>query len=80
LTLIVSVAGKWFEITKDAVIKVSELICTHKEADTRLVLNARHAPDRLRHVIVASEDTEVFVILLAFSTQIGGHLLFNDAE
>jgi hypothetical protein len=39
-----------------------------------LFLHSRHAPDRLGHVIVISEDTDVFVILLAFSTQIGGHL------
>jgi hypothetical protein len=74
VTLIIRFAGKCFEITKDAVGEVSELICVHKEADTRLLLHAGHATGRLRHVIVISEDTDVFVILLAFSAQIGGQL------
>ena len=43
VTLIVSVAEKCFEITKDTVREVPELTCSHKEAETRLVLHARHA-------------------------------------
>jgi hypothetical protein len=51
VTLITSVAGNCFAITKDAVREVSELMCSHKEEDTRLVLHARLAPCRLGHVI-----------------------------
>lgn len=80
VTLFVSVEEKCFEITKDAVREVLELTCSQEEADTRLALHARHAASTHRHVIVISEDTDVFVILLAFRTQIGGHLLLRRGK
>ena len=41
---------------------------SQEEADTRILLHAKHASDQgYTSVIVVSEDTDVFVLLIAFA-------------
>ena len=47
---------------------VPELQCNHEEADTRMVLHAQHAGGTC---VVHSDDTDVFVLLLAHSQTLG---------
>jgi hypothetical protein len=63
VTLIFSVTGKCFEITKAAVREVPGLTWSKEEADTRLAVHARHTTGTHKHVIVILEDTDVFVML-----------------
>jgi hypothetical protein len=79
--LIVCVEEKWFEHTKDDVREVPELTCSHKEVDTRVTFHTWHATTTHKHVIIISEDMDVFVMRLVFSTQIlGGQLLSRRAK
>ena len=56
-----------YEITSQAANIVEELNSTHEEADTRLILHAAHAArSGYKTVVVASEDTDVFLLCLAF--------------
>ena len=47
---------------------VPELECNHEEADTRMVLHAQHAGGTC---VIHSDDTDVFVLLLAHSRNLG---------
>jgi len=56
-----------YEITSQAANIVEELNSTQEEADTRLILHAAHAArSGYKTVVVASEDTDVFLLCLAF--------------
>ena len=48
---------------------VCELISDHEEADTRLLLHAKHASDTNHHscIVIRSPDTDVAIICLRFS-------------
>ena len=64
--------GQCFQIIQDEVKDVGEMATTgHKEVDTRLVIHAKHAAANHPTVIVISDDTDVFVILLAMHSEIG---------
>jgi len=65
-----------YEITSQAANTVEELNSTQEEADTRLIArlipdlprNAAHAAkSRYKAVVVASEDTDVFLLCLGFN-------------
>ena len=47
---------------------VDELQCNHEEADTRMVLHTRHAGGTC---VVHSDDTDVLVLLLSHSEELG---------
>ena len=47
------------------VTEVKDLHCDHEEADSRMILHAKHAADNHAHVVVQSPDTDVFIILLS---------------
>ena len=50
---------------------VNDLKSSQEEADTWILLNAKHASDQgYTSVIVVSEDTDVFVLLIAFAKDI----------
>ena len=70
-TLIVTSGEKSFKITKAEVAEIEELTSSHEEADTRLVIHARHAAQSFPEVIIISEDTDVFVIILGVHAEIG---------
>ena len=46
---------------------VQTLESSHEEADTRIILHAQHAPNK---VLIYSDDTDVFVLMLSFISDI----------
>lgn len=57
--------------------KCSELCCDHEEADTRLLLHARHASTVHDHVIIRSPDTDVFILMLGHKPAISATMYFD---
>ena len=55
----------------------SELFCDHEEADTRLLLHARHASTTHDHVIIRSPDTDVFILMLGHKPAIPAAMYFD---
>ena len=77
IKLIVSHGIHCHQLTWDANGKCSaevvpELIADHEEADTRLILHAKHASDACIYscVVIRSPDTDVAIICLRFSQRI----------
>jgi len=69
-----------YEITSQAANRVEELNSTQEEADTSLILHAAHAAKSgTKAVVVASEDTDVFLLCLAFNHFIR-HLCMSSVE
>ena len=67
---------KCYKITSHGSTEVSALQCFQEEADGRLLLHASHAADEGYHtIVICSEDTDVFVMSLAFHDKIGASLL-----
>ena len=59
------------KIRKHSSHEVNEHASSQEESDTRLLLHVTHAADhRYQSVIVVSEDTDVFILLLAFAKDI----------
>ena len=58
-TLVVKSVDQCFQITTEGVNEIDELRATQEEADTRIMLDARHADAKYSKVIVLSEDTDV---------------------
>lgn len=54
-----------------------ELSTDHEEADTRLLLHAKHASSHCNHVIVYSPDTDVFILMLGHKSVINAALYFQ---
>jgi hypothetical protein len=55
---------------------ILELSCDHEEADTRMVLHAKHASTSYNNVAIKSPDTHVLVLLVAHAGDIDCDLLF----
>ena len=65
--LFITSEEKCLTITGESVEEVPELASSQEEADTRLLLHASHAAQEGHQaVIVVTEDTDVFVLLLPF--------------
>ena len=45
--------------------EIDSLFTTQEEADTRMLLHAKHAADKSSSTIIASEDTDMFIICLS---------------
>jgi len=58
---------KCFRVTEDAWSEVESLYSTQEEANTRILLHAKHAEEESTAVIIASQDTDVFIISLSFA-------------
>ncbi|KAG1660199.1 hypothetical protein GQR58_022121 [Nymphon striatum] len=80
IILMVITGEQCFKITKDEVTEMTELRSTHEEADTRMMIHAKHAAVNFRTVVVISEDTDVFVILLSLHSQIGTKVLLRRGK
>ena len=66
-TLFTTTEERCVEISPDHVRLREDLRSTQEEADTRLLLHASHAArNGYRAVVISSEDTDVFVLCLAF--------------
>ena len=57
--------------------EVPELFSDHEEADTRLLLHAKHASQNHSDIIIKSPDPDVFVLCVAKANEITGNLLFE---
>ena len=69
ITLLVTSEETCTEICEDGVRPREDLISTQEEADTRLLLHALHAArNGYRSVVISSEDTDVFILCLAFKS------------
>ena len=53
-----------FRVTQNTTEKIHELTSNHQEADTRILLHARHATLSCEEIIVSAPDTDVFLIML----------------
>ncbi|KAG1650017.1 hypothetical protein GQR58_028409 [Nymphon striatum] len=80
IILMVTTGEQCFKITNDEVTEMTELRSTHEEADTRMMIHAKHAAVNFRTVVVISEDTDVFVILLSLHSQIGTKVLLRRGK
>ena len=52
-------------LTSNATSEADSLFTTQEEADTRMLLHAKHAADESSSLIIASEDTDVLIICLS---------------
>ena len=60
-------------ITVDSVANIEELSCTHEEADTRMILHAKHTADNnYGAVVIDTPDTDEFIIALMHSCHANG--------
>lgn len=73
--LFVTTEDKCYKITTEGHQEVLELQSTHEEADGRLFLHAAHAAQTgYPAVVISSDDTDVFIMALAFHTEIASKL------
>lgn len=73
--LYASVNDKCYRITSRDSEEISALQCQQEEADGRLLLHAAHAArEGYQSVVICSEDTDVFVMSLAFCDKIESQL------
>ena len=70
--------NKCYEISRNGMNIVSELESSQEEADTRMMLHAKHAKDHgYCNTIIKTPDTDVFVICLSLICQINTSIIFN---
>ena len=50
--------------------KVTALHCDHEEADTRMLLHAKHASRDARRVVIQSPDTDVLLLCVTHNGEI----------
>ena len=68
-----------YRITMEGSEEVPTLKSQQEEADGRLLLHASHAANEgFNSVLICSEDTDVFIMSLAFSTEIGASLFMKS--
>jgi len=71
-TLFVACVEQCWKIDWDGASLVNELQSSQEEADTKVLLHAKHASQHgFTSVIIVSEDTDVFVLRIAFVSEIG---------
>ena len=71
----VTVDDKCYRITSQGSVAVPALQCRQEVADGRLLLHATHAVrEGYQAVVICSEDTDVFIMSLAFHDKIGAPL------
>ena len=68
-----------YRITMEGSEEVPTLKSQQEEADGRLLLHASHAANEgFNSVLICSEDTDVFIMSLAFSNEIGASLFMKS--
>ena len=65
-----------FNLSENSCSLVEELTSNHEEADTRMVLHAKHASESSSKILISSPDTDVFVICLGMQHIINANLFF----
>jgi len=74
-TLFVTCGEKCWKINRGRASLVEELQSSQEEADTRIILHAKHASDHgYETIIVVSEDTDVFILCISFAKDMEGNL------
>ena len=58
-------------LTSEGVEVVEHLRCNHEEADTRILLHAKHAASSHESVVIVCEDTDVLVLAVSKALTIG---------
>jgi len=67
------------KVTRVSVQDVLELTCSHEEADTRILLHVQHAGTcNFPNVVVAADDTDVLMMLLANSSRINTNIYLKS--
>ena len=67
-----------FKIARAGCHEVEELRSIQEEADTRIFLHVRHAEmNGYSNVVIHSPDTDVYIMAVAFSAELHGHLYFK---
>ena len=64
------------KLSSTAITTIKELNSNHEETDTRMVSHANHASSDSNPIVIASPDTDVFVICLAFQHIINSDIFF----
>lgn len=76
--LYVTTESSCFKITSHASEEVPALQCKQEEADGRLLLHASHASkEGYTSVMICSEDTDVFIMSVAFASEIPSSLFIK---
>jgi len=66
--LIISIESECYCLTNNGVSSVAELISTQEEADTKILLHAKHAAQEgFNWIILSCQDTDISVIALHFA-------------
>ena len=65
-----------FKINHDSVSLVENSKSNHEEADTRMILHAKHAGNSYGRILIASPDTDVFVLCVSLQKYIDGRIYF----
>ena len=70
-TLYVTCGKRCYKLTTESAKEEEELQLDQEEADTRLLLHARHATkEPFNAIVISSEDTDVRILCLAFSNDV----------
>ena len=70
----ITVNHQAYEITTQTCHLVDELESDHQEADTRMLLHAKHDSSTYDNIVISTPDTDVFMIALAMLSDIDAHL------
>ena len=62
------------------VLPVDNLTSDIEEADSRMILHAMHASEQSRDVIIQSDDTDVFLLCVAFGHRLSTRLLLAHSD
>ena len=54
-----------FKINQDSAFLVENVKSIHEEADNRMILHANHASNSFCRILIASPDTDVFVLCVS---------------
>ena len=63
--LLIKCGKQCFKVTKYGSEVVDELTTSKEEADTRTLLHTKHASSNYIHMVIVTEDTDVFIICLS---------------
>ena len=65
-----------FKINHDSIFLVENLKSNHEEAGIRMTLHAKYASNSYDRILIASPDTDVFVLCVSFQNYIDGRIYF----
>ena len=76
-TMFVTYGEQCLKLTQDNYEAVTVLQSNQEEADTRIMLHAKHAADQYPTIICITDDTDVFIIGLALCDQISSKIIIQ---